>query len=88
MSSRWRDKHTPEAFNSLEAARSVNVRGNQTTATCEKTIAELNFHINLVRKLPLRDSNWFSKRPSGESEWNTSGNLSKSRFIVVSSSKI
>ena len=34
---------------------------NETSATCEKTLAELNFHINLVRKLPLRDPKWVSK---------------------------
>ena len=34
---------------------------NETTATCEKTIAELNFHINLVRKLPFRDPKWVAK---------------------------
>ena len=31
------------------------------TATCEKTLAELNFHINFVRKLPSRDPKWVSK---------------------------
>ena len=34
---------------------------SETTAICEKTIAELNFHINLVRKLPFRDPKWVSK---------------------------
>ena len=33
----------------------------ETTGICEKTIAELNFHINLVRKLPFRDPTWVSK---------------------------
>ena len=32
-----------------------------TTATCETTLAELNFHINLVRKLPFRDPKLVSK---------------------------
>ena len=32
-----------------------------TTATCEKTFAELNSHINLVRKLPFRDPKLVSK---------------------------
>ena len=34
---------------------------NETTATCEKTLAELNFHSNLVRKLPSRDPKLVSK---------------------------
>ena len=33
----------------------------ETTAICEKTIAELNFHINLVRKLPFTNPKWVSK---------------------------
>ncbi len=33
----------------------------ETTATGEKTFAELNFHINLVRKLPFRDPKLVSK---------------------------
>ena len=41
----------------------------------KKTFAELNLHINLVRKLPFRDPKLVSKRPSGRPEWNTSGNL-------------
>ena len=34
---------------------------NETTATYEKALAELNFHINLVRKLPSQDPKWVSK---------------------------
>ena len=34
----------------------------ETTATCAtKTLAEFDFHINLVRKLPFRDPKWVSK---------------------------
>ena len=33
----------------------------ETTATCEKTFAELNFYSNLVRKLPFRDPKLVSK---------------------------
>ena len=47
----------------------------ETTATREKTDAELNFHVNFVRELPFRDPKLVSKRPSGRPEWNTSGNL-------------
>ena len=33
----------------------------EATASCEKTLVELNFHINLVRKLPSRDPKLVSK---------------------------
>ena len=33
----------------------------ETTATREKTVTELNFHSNLVRKLPCRDPTLVSK---------------------------
>ena len=33
----------------------------ETTAACKKTFAELNFHINLVRKLPFRNPKLVSK---------------------------
>ena len=33
----------------------------ETTATCEKTFAELNCHINFIGKLPFRDPKLVSK---------------------------
>ena len=33
----------------------------ETTATCEKTLAELNFHINFLGKLPFRGLKSVSK---------------------------
>ena len=33
----------------------------ETTAICEETLAELNFHKSIVRKLPFRNPKWVSK---------------------------